>query len=117
MGDIVNLGEHRPGWITTPAICFNCTEYWVAVLEPDSRGLCIYNHLECPACGDYRGVAIGALMDHFWESMQRADAQLPGMWREPLYPEFKTMHRERFNPKGNLGDFPTELSDDDGRTL
>src|SRR5262245_48225512 len=108
MGDIVNLNEYRPGWTTTPAICFNCTEYWIAVLEPDSRGLCIYNHLECPACGDYRGVALGALLDRFRENGQGREWE--GVWKEPLYPELKTMHRERFNPKGNLGDFPPELS-------
>lgn len=107
MGDVVNLSEHRPGWTTTPAICFNCTEYWVAVLEPDANGNCIYNHMECPACGDYRGVALGALMDMFRESAQRAE--LKGMWMEPVYPELKTEFRERFNPKGNLGDFPPEI--------
>jgi len=109
MGDIVNLNEHRPGWTTTLAICFNCTEYWVAVLEPDSRGLCIYNHMECPACGTYKSIAIGALLDHFNESVQRAESTMPGAWKEPVYPEMKQEYRERFNPEGNVGDFPSQI--------
>lgn len=107
MEEAGSLNEDRSGWITTPAICFNCTEYWVAVLQPDVDGRCIYNHMECPACGDYRGVALGALLDRFRDSVQ--GKALEGIWREPVYPELKTEFRNRFNPKGNLGDFPPDL--------
>lgn len=72
MGDVVEMktrvygtGQPNESWMTTFAICFNCLETWVAVIEGDSHGKHILTHLQCGKCDQYKGVALLELMERF----------------------------------------------------